>query len=123
MNSTGERLIGAYRRLSPTTKAIALIVLVVLLANGMYVFGLANSDPISLTAGISHHLCRLTCGRPAIDPNVGFVTQTLGHEAAMDILHGHFPWWTYTQGLGQPLAGEMQSGALFPLTLLFAFSS
>lgn len=121
MNSTGERLIGAYRRLSPTTKAIALIVLVVLLANGMYVFGLANGDPISWTAGISHHLCRLTCGRPAIDPNVGFVTQTLGHEAAMDILHGHFPWWTYTQGLGQPLAGEMQSGALFPLTLLFAF--
>jgi hypothetical protein len=123
VHSTGERLIDRYRRLSPTTKAIALIVLVVLAANGMYVFGLANSDPISWTAGISHHLCRLTCGRPAIDPNVGFVTQSLGHEAAMDILHGHFPWWTYTQGLGQPLAGEMQSGALFPLTLLFAFSS
>jgi hypothetical protein len=123
VHSTGERLIGAYRRLSPTTKAIALIVIVVLLANGMYVFGLANNDPISWTAGISHHLCRITCGRPAIDPNVGFVTQTLGHEAAMDILHGHFPWWTYTQGLGQPLAGEMQSGALFPLTLLFALSS
>jgi hypothetical protein len=51
VNSTGERLIGAYRRLSPTTKAIALIVLVVLLANGMYVFGLANGDPISWTAG------------------------------------------------------------------------
>jgi hypothetical protein len=123
VHSTGERLIGRYRRLSPTTKAIALIVLVVLVANGMYVFGLANNDPISWTAGISHHLCHITCGRPAIDPNVGFVTQTLGHEAAMDILHGHFPWWTYTQGLGQPLAGEMQSAALFPLTLLFALSS
>jgi hypothetical protein len=123
VHSTGERLIGRYRRLSPTTKAIALIVLVVLVANGMYVFGFANNDPISWTAGISHHLCHITCGRPAIDPNVGFVTQTLGHEAAMDILHGHFPWWTYTQGLGQPLAGEMQSAALFPLTLLFALSS
>ncbi|MGH3733757.1 MAG: hypothetical protein ACRDVC_10390 [Acidimicrobiales bacterium] len=123
MNSRVERLIGAYRRLSPTTKAIALIVIVVLLANGMYVFGLANGDPISWTADISTKLCRVTCGRSAIDPNVGFVTQTLGHEAAMDLLHGHFPWWTYTQGLGQPLAGEMQSGALFPLTLLFAFSS
>jgi hypothetical protein len=41
----------------------------------------------------------------------------------MDLLHFHFPWWTYTQGLGQPLAGDMQSGALFPLTLLFALSS
>ena len=123
MNSFGARVFGAYRRLSPSTKAIALIVLVVLAANGFYVLGLANNDPISWTAGISHHLCRITCGRPAIDPNVGFVTQTLGHEAALDLLHFHFPWWTYTQGLGQPLAGEMQSGALFPLTLWFALSS
>ncbi len=86
----------------------------------MYVFGLANGDPISWTAGISHHLCRITCGRPAIDPNLGFITQTLGHQAAMDILHGHIPWWNYYQGLGQPLAGEMQAAALFPLTILFA---
>ena len=115
-----SRLIAFYRRLPPTTTALALIVLVVLLANGMYVFGLSNVDPISWTAGISHNLCRITCGRPAIDPNVGFITQSLGHAAAMDILHGHFPWWTYTQGLGQPLAGEMQAAALFPLTILFA---
>ena len=58
-----------------------------------------------------------------IDPNVGFITQPLGHLAAMDLLHGHFPWWNYFQGLGQPLAGEMQSAALFPLTLLFALPS
>ncbi len=123
MRSTGDRLITLYRRLPPSALAIGLIVILVLLANGMYVFGLANNDPISWTAGISHHLCRITCGRPAIDPNVGFVTQTLGHQAAMDILHGHFPWWNYFQGLGQPLAGEMQASALFPLTLLFALPS
>jgi hypothetical protein len=123
VRSTGDRLITLYRRLPPSAIAIGLIVIVVLLANGMYVFGLANNDPISWTAGISHHLCRITCGRPAIDPNVGFVTQTLGHQAAMDILHGHFPWWNYFQGLGQPLAGEMQSSALLPLTLLFALPS
>jgi len=29
--------------------------------------------------------------------------------------------WNYFEGLGTPLAGEMQSAALFPLTLLFAF--
>ena len=123
VRSTGDRLITLYRRLPPSAVAIGLIVVIVLLANGMYVFGLANNDPISWTAGISHHLCRITCGRPAIDPNVGFVTQTLGHQAAMDLLHGHFPWWNYFQGLGQPLAGEMQSAALFPLTLLFALPS
>jgi hypothetical protein len=55
-----------------------------------------------------------------IDPNVGFITQPIGHLAAMDLLHGHLPWWNYFEGLGQPLAGEMQSAAFFPLTLLFA---
>jgi hypothetical protein len=58
-----------------------------------------------------------------IDPNVGFITQPLGHQAAIDLLHGHLPWWNYYQGLGQPLVGEMQSAALFPLTLLFGLSS
>jgi hypothetical protein len=123
MRRAGLKVVDAYRSISPSTKAVALIVLVVLVANGMYVSGLANNNPISWTTGIAHRVCVLTCGRPAIDPNLGYVTQTLGHEAAMDLLHGHFPWWTYTQGLGQPLAGEMQSGAFFPLTLLFAFSS
>ena len=123
MNSTGDRLIAFYRRLPPSTIPLALIVLIVLVGNAMYVTGLANNDPISWTAGISHHLCRVTCGRPAIDPNVGFLTQSLGHLAALDLLHGHWPWWNYYEGLGQPLVGEMQSASLFPLTLLFAMSS
>lgn len=104
----------------PSTVPIALIILVVLAGNAMFVLGLANNDPISWTAGISHSICRVTCGRPMIDPNVGFITQSLGHQAAMDLLHLHFPWWNYFQGLGQPLVGEMQSAALFPLTLWFA---
>lgn len=123
MNSTGARLSAFYRRLPASTIPLALIVLVVLIANAMFVLGLANNDPISWTAGVSHYLCRVSCGRPAIDPNVGFITQALGHQAAIDLLHGHWPWWNYFQGLGQPLAGEMQSAALFPLTLLFAMSS
>ncbi len=123
MHSTGDRLIAFYRRLPPSTIPLLLIVLIVLAGNAMYVTGLANNDPISWTAGISHHLCRVTCGRPAIDPNLGFLTQSLGHQAAIDLLHGHWPWWNYFEGLGQPLVGEMQSAALFPLTLLFALSS
>jgi hypothetical protein len=58
-----------------------------------------------------------------IDPNVGFITQPFGHLAAMDLLHGHLPFWNYFEGLGSPLLGEMQSAALFPLTLLFALPS
>jgi hypothetical protein len=58
-----------------------------------------------------------------IDPNVGYITQAMGHRSAVDILHGHLPWWNYFEGLGQPLAGEMQAASLFPLTLLFALSS
>jgi hypothetical protein len=123
VNSTGARVYAFSRRLPPWALPVALIILVVLMGNVMYVLRLANDNPISWTAGISHHLCRVTCGRPAIDPNVGFITQSLGHQAAEDILHGHFPWWNYYQGLGQPLAGEMQSAALFPLTLLFLSSS
>jgi len=112
-----------YRRLPSWTVPVVLIVLTVLAGNAIYVLGLGNNDPISWTAGISQHLCRLVCSRQAIDPNVGFITQSLGHQAAMDLLHGHIPWWNYFEGLGQPLAGEMQSAALFPLTLLFGLSS
>lgn len=58
---------------------------------------------------------------PTVDPNVGFITQPLGHLAALDLLHGHLPWWNYFEGMGQPLAGEMQSAALMPLVMLFIF--
>ncbi|HUX03506.1 MAG TPA: hypothetical protein VMV53_01170 [Acidimicrobiales bacterium] len=123
MNSLGARLGAFYRRLPPATVPLLIIVLAVLVGNIMYVSGLANNDPISWTAGISHKICRVTCGRPMIDPNVGFITQPLGHLSAMDLLHGHMPFWNYFEGLGTPLAGEMQSASFFPLTLLFAFPS
>ena len=101
---------------------VILIILAVFVANLMYISGLGLDNPISWTAGISHHICRVACGRPAIDPNLGYITQPLGHLSATDILHGHLPWWNYYEGLGQPLAGEMQGASLFPLTLLFALS-
>ena len=110
-----------YRRLPPFTTPLLLILLAVLVGNGLYLIGESNTNTISWTASISQVVCHVTCGRPMIDPNVGFITQPLGHLSAMDLLHGHLPWWNYFEGLGQPLAGEMQSAALFPLTLLFAF--
>ena len=123
MISIRARLNDLARRLPPPALPLVLIVLVVLTGNAMFVLRLADNNPIAWTAGISHDLCRVTCGRPMIDPNVGYITQSLGHQAALDLLHGHFPWWNYFEGLGQPLLGEMQSAAFFPLTLLFAMSS
>jgi hypothetical protein len=116
-------LVTAYRRLPPSLVPLLLIILGVALGNFIYLSRLEVDNPITWTAGISHFLCHVTCGRPAIDPNVGYITQALGHRSAVDLLHGHLPWWNYYEGLGQPLVGEMQSAAFFPLTLLFAFSS
>ena len=101
---------------------LGVIGLSVLLGNVMFVTGLTNPNPISWTSHITFAFCRTYCERSMIDPNVGYLTQPLGHLAAMDLLHGHMPWWNYFEGLGQPLAGEMQGAALFPLTLLFALA-
>jgi hypothetical protein len=115
--------VASYRRLPSATAPIVLIILAVFLGNFIFLSGLEIDNPITWTAGISHFLCHVTCGRPMIDPNVGYITQAMGHRSALDLLHGHLPWWNYFEGLGQPLAGEMQAASLFPLTLLFALSS
>jgi hypothetical protein len=123
MRSAWRHPVGYITRLPPNLQALGLIVLAVLAANAVYIVGVGSSDPVAWTASIAHSGCELVCGRPSIDANVGAITQPLGHLAAMDILHGHFPWWNPFEGLGQPLAGEMQSAALFPLTLLLGFPS
>ncbi len=123
MTSAWNRFLTNYRRLPASTTPLLLILLAVLIGNGLYLIGESNTNTISWTASISTIICHVTCGRPMIDPNVGFITQPFGHLAATDLLHGHLPWWNYYEGLGQPLAGEMQSAALFPLTLWFALSS
>lgn len=121
MTSAWNRFNTFYRRLPPSTTALLLILLAVLIGNALYLIGESNINPIWWTANISTNICHVTCGRPMIDPNVGFITQPLGHLSATDLLHGHLPWWNYYEGLGQPLAGEMQVASFFPLTLLFAF--
>jgi hypothetical protein len=120
VTSAWNRFITFYRRLPRSTSPVLLILLAVLIGNGLYLVGESNINPIWWTANISTIVCHVTCGRPMIDPNVGFITQPMGHLSAMDLLHGHLPWWNYNEGLGQPLAGEMQAASLFPLTLWFA---
>jgi len=100
-------------------RSAIVIVAAVVIANGAFLLLGYESSPLWWTAGITSRSCPWTCGLPTIDPSVGFITQPLGHVAAMDLVHGHLPWWNYFEGMGQPLAGEMQSAALFPLVILF----
>lgn len=100
-------------------RSITLIILAIVVANCAFVFLGYDANPIWWTTTIASRTCAWTCGLPTVDPNVGFITQPQGHLAALELLHGHLPWWNYYEGMGQPLAGEMQSAALLPLVLLF----
>jgi small basic protein len=97
---------------------------IVVAANAPYLLGLFKPDPLTLEAGVSA-ITRggLLPGLPWVDPNSGITAQALGHLAAHDWLHGQVPWWNPYEGLGAPLAGEMQSAALFPPTLLLIFTN
>lgn len=96
-----------------------LVALVVLLANLPSLLGWVATNPFELVGGLAQgrHAPVLT-GLSSIDPNNGFTVQALGTRAALDWLHGHVPWWNPYEGLGAPLAAEMQSGAFFPPILL-----
>lgn len=95
------------------------IVAVALVANGPYLAGPFHSSPALLYSGLGVHTGgSLLAGNPSIDPNDGFQAQALGWRAAVDLMHLRLPWWNPYEGSGMPLAGNMQSGALFPLVFL-----
>jgi hypothetical protein len=97
------------------------ILAVVLAANLPYLVGGFDPNPLPLRSNlISSGSPGLIGGVSTIDPNNGSVSQALGHRAALDWLHGSPPWWDPYEGVGSALAGEMQSAALFPPTLLLA---
>ncbi|TCK96544.1 hypothetical protein [Paraburkholderia sp. BL9I2N2] len=107
--------------------AVILLCLAPLLVKAPLLLGLLNADPTLLYAGLQQGLQHGPFGGfppyPTIDPNIAFTSHTLGHRAILDILHGQWPWWNYYEGVGTPLAGEMQSAALFPLTWLLYFEN
>ncbi|WP_454874850.1 hypothetical protein [Paraburkholderia xenovorans] len=111
------------RRIAIT--AVILLCLAPLIVKAPLLLGLLNSDPTLLYAGLQQGLQSGPFGGyppyPTIDPNIAFTSHALGHRAILDILHGQWPWWNYYEGVGTPLAGEMQSAALFPLTWLLYF--
>jgi hypothetical protein len=111
---------GRFSVRSPHLVPLVGITAAVAVANLLPLVHLVSSDPLVLNAGLTSDIHQWLPGLPFVDPNAGFNTQALGHLAVMDWLHGHIPWWNPFEGLGMPLAGEMQSGVFFPLTLLLA---
>jgi hypothetical protein len=102
-----------------------IVIAFVFFANILYIGGVLQSNPADSYSGLASFThAGPALGQPTIDPNNAFTTQALGHEAARDILHGHLPWWNTDEQVGAPLAGEMQSAALFlPFNLLLIFSN
>ncbi len=101
-----------------------LLTLLPILAKLPLLAGLLRANPVLLYAGLGQALRPGWLGGwpplPTIDPNIGFTSQALGRRAALELLAGRMPWWNPYEGVGMPLAGEMQSAALFPPTLLLA---
>jgi hypothetical protein len=101
---------------SERTRSIIIILLVVVFANSTYLLHIFDANPINQLSGLETTVQPgLLQGQNNIDPDIGFTSQALGHLAAVDWLHGHVPWWNPYEGVGAPLAGELQSAALFPL--------
>ena len=115
----GRRPLTSRIRAWPHTAPLAIVTAAVVLVNLPTLLHVVSTDPVQLFAYIQiggfHHA--LT-GYPTIDPNAGFITQAFGHLVSSDWVHGHIPWWNPYEGIGAPLAGEMQAAAFFPLTLL-----
>jgi hypothetical protein len=107
------------RRLSPDAWALLAVVAAVVVAHLPFLLGFFDPNPLGPRSGlVSVQTPGLLRGYDTADPNDGFVSQALGHRASLDLLHGHLPWWNPYEGTGAPLAGETQSAALFPPTLL-----
>ncbi len=99
------------------------VVAIVLAANLPYLLGVTDPNPLGPRSQVATAQPGLIRGANTLDPTDGLITQALGHLAATEILHGRLPWWNPYEGAGLPLAGEGQSAALFPPTLLLALDN
>jgi hypothetical protein len=107
------------RSLSPEARALLAVVTAVVVAHLPFLIGFFNPDPLGSVSGVGVGATPgLLRGYDTADPNSGFISQALGHRASLELLGGHLPWWNPYEGTGAPLAGETQSAALFPPTLL-----
>jgi hypothetical protein len=98
--------------------AVAALVALAVVIRLPELLGLVHANALGYTAALGTSSPGFVGGQPTIDPNIGFTAQALGTQAARQWFAGQIPWWNPYEGVGLPLAGEMQSAAFFPLTLL-----
>jgi hypothetical protein len=104
--------------------AVLVIAAAVLAANALLLVGRLDPNPMATRSELASSLpATVLPGELTIDPNDGFISQALGHRAALDLLHLQLPWWNSEEGTGAPLAAGMTPAALFPPTLLNVFSN
>jgi hypothetical protein len=96
-----------------------------LAANLLPLTGVVDQNPLLSRAGLTvAEQPGWLPGDRTIDPNDGFSSQALGRQAADQWLSGEIPYWNHYEGTGTPLAGGMQSAALFlPFILLLRFAN
>lgn len=103
---------------------MAILVGFVLFINLFQLIGIINTNPIDYRSGLAVNRQDLFInGEHTIDPNDGFTKQALGRAASDQILGLDLPLWNQFEGIGMPLAAEMQSAALFPLTILHSLEN
>ncbi len=101
--------------------AIALLLVLPVLSRFPQLLGIVSASSFANYSALAKVVRgALVPGYPSTDPCLLYINLALGHRAALDWLSGTVPWWNQFQGVGMPLAADMQSGALFlPFTLLY----
>jgi hypothetical protein len=117
---TAVRRDGSVRRCTPEMGWAIAVTLLPFLAALHLIFHVFSAAPIYPYSGLGQNIGHLFPPYPTIDFNVGVLSEAQGRRAVLDIFSGIIPWWNFDEGVGVPLAGNMQSAALFPLTLLIA---
>jgi len=98
---------------------ILVLVAIPFIARFQMFTGLRQQTPLMVYAVMQNLDGCMGPGQPTVESNMGFTAQALGTRAANDWFEGRVPLWNSFEGTGVPLAGEMQSAALFlPFILL-----
>ena len=105
---------------SPWLRSGLIIVLVVAAANLWKLGAGLDSNPVLHRAGLSVPTqSGILPGDHTIDPNDGYTLQALARASVDQWMDGDVPYWNRFEGVGAPLAGEMQSMALHPFVLMY----
>ena len=112
--------LGDGRWIDSVKLAVALLIVQPFIVKAALLFNILKSDPRVTMSGLGSAVFKGLGGTPTIDPNIAFTSHAIGSLAARSVVAGEPVWWNPYEGVGAPLAGEMQSAALFPLTWLMA---